>query len=516
MPGKHVARRRFLLEALQFGGGVVVLGVGGVAGFRWLDDHVSTKTPPSDAITTSQDKSHATSPGPYLSRPDLRPPTIKVTRTPGWTPSLASDGEYFFIAPKPLRPGFRGQFGLMIVDERGELVWFQQLPGHLLTDLRVQSYQGQPVLTWFDGHGAKGHGDGAGIVADASYREIAKVDAGNGLKVDGHEFNLTSANTALITTYYSKKTDLSSLGGPRDGLVFACQAQEIDVATGKLLFAWDSLEHVSVDESYKEYSKATPAQPFDYFHINSVALTPDGDLLISARNTWAVYKVSRRTGDVVWRLGGKRSDFKMEPGTDFYWQHDAHALSSTRLSLFDDGASPPEEAQSRGLILDVNESTRQCRLVRSYTQPGGLLAASQGNTQVLPSQRVMVGWGSEPYFSEFLADGTMILDGRLAPGLQSYRAFRFPWTGRPSAPPDVVVRASASGHSAYVSWNGDTRTRQWRLLAGSSSSTLSNVAAVPRTGFETTLTTTAVGPYFAVAAYDAAGNQLAVSATVEV
>jgi len=110
----------------------------------------------------------------------------------------------------------------------------------------------------------------------------------------------------------------------------------------------------------------------------------------------------------------------------------------------------------------------------------------------------------------------MILNGRLAPGLQSYRAFRFPWTGRPSAPPDVAVRASASGQRAYVSWNGDTRTRQWRLLAGSSPSTLGNVAAVARTGFETTLTTTAVGPYFAVSAHDAGGNQLAVSPTVQV
>jgi len=511
--GKHVGRRRFLVEALQLGGGIVALGVSGFVGLRWIDDR-ATASPPPSKVSTTTDTTSVVDPGPYVSRPDLNPPTIAISRQSGWTPSLAADGAYFFIAPKASRPGVHGQYGLMIVDVRGELVWFRQLPGHLLTDLQVQTYRGQPVLTWFDGHGANDHGLGTGYVADATYRVIATVHAGNGLKVDGHEFNLTPSGTALITTYYSEKADLSSLGGPRDGVVFGCQAQEIDVATGKLLFAWNSLDHVGVEESYKAFSGGTSAAPFDYFHINSVALAPDGDIVISARNTWAVYKVSRRTGNVVWRLGGKRSDFHMGPGTDFYWQHDARALSTTRLSLFDDGASPSEERQSRALILDVNETTRQCRLVRSYTHPGDLLASSQGSIQVLPSQRVVVGWGNLPYFSEFLADGTMILEGRIPAGLQSYRAFRFPWAGGPSAPPDVAVRASDSGYTVYVSWNGDTRTTQWRLLVGPSPSALGEVATAPRTGFETTLTSTAAGPYFAVAANDTDGNQLAVSATV--
>ena len=180
------------------------------------------------------------------------------------------------------------------------------------------------MLTWSSGVvNAVGVTTGTSYVADSSYRVIATVKAGNGAQTDLHDFRLTPQGTALVTAHRKVPADLSALGGPAKGAVLASAAQEIDVATGKVLFEWNSLDHVPLTESHQPLRGGTADTPYDYFHINSVALTPDGDLLISSRNTWTVYKVARRSGAVRWRLGGKKSGFKAGPGAAFSWQHDA-------------------------------------------------------------------------------------------------------------------------------------------------------------------------------------------------
>ena len=115
-----------------------------------------------------------------------------------------------------------------------------------------------------------------------------------------------------------------------------------------MLFQWDSLDHVPVTDTYSAFYGGTTASPFDYFHINSIAIAPDGDLLVSARNTCTIYKIARPSGQVVWRLGGKRSSFQMGPGATFWWQHHVTAQSTSTLSIFDDGALPGQGERSPG------------------------------------------------------------------------------------------------------------------------------------------------------------------------
>ena len=159
-----------------------------------------------------------------------------------------------------------------------------------------------------------GNGRGRAIISDTSYLPIAILSGEDDLKPDLHELNLTSSGTALVTAYRPAAADLSGIGGPANGYVLAGMALEIDVATGTIVSSWDSLEHVPVEETYLGLSGGTKSDPFDYFHINSIDVAPDGDLLISGRSTWAIYKVGRSSGKVVWRLNGKKSDFVMEPG----------------------------------------------------------------------------------------------------------------------------------------------------------------------------------------------------------
>src|SRR4051795_4118991 len=233
----------------------------------------------------------------YATRPDLTPPSVTVTTAlPGRAPGLV------FLAPK----AGRGQDGPMIINDRGQTVWFKATPGKIPADFRVQSYFGKPVLTWWEGQLFVGDGDGVGEVYDQHYNKVATVTAGNGYSLDLHEFTLTPRNTAIVVSYERYKRDLRQWGGPKDSRIVDNMVQEIDLKTGAVLFEWHAFGNVAPSESNVPPPSA-PGFEWEYFHINSAEVLPDGNFLVSGRNTSTVYKINRETGKIMWRLGGKKS-----------------------------------------------------------------------------------------------------------------------------------------------------------------------------------------------------------------
>lgn len=526
MPRRKVSRRQFLTRAASAGGGAVAALAGaGLAGYEWPRPSAAAmpnKSGPGSSGSTlapaATDKPTVPAGGlSFVSRPDLHPPPFSITELSASSPMSMDPNQLVFVSPKPYIGTGPGQAGLMIFGASKKLVWFLPLDGD--TDepynLQVQTYKGEPVLTWFQGRSTNGHGEGTAFIADASYRTIAAIKAGNGLETDLHECTLTPEGTALITAYRTATTDLSALGGSTSGQVYACQVQEIDIATGKLLFYWDSLEHIPVTDTVYPFSELETI-PFDYFHLNSIALTSDGNLLLSARCTSAIYKVARDTGDVLWTLGGKESDFTLGPGAEFHWQHDVRPRSDDLISVFDDGASPSATPWARGIVLSIDETTHQASLVKQFVHPARILAGNQGSMQLLEGGQAFVGWGNQPYCTAFDADGTVAVDVRFAANTASYRSLLSHWVGRPTDQPVVKVTGSTTGGvNVYVSWNGATEVYTWEVLAGSTASDVSPVAVAYRGQFETAITVNSVGPYFVVVAKDISGNELGRSEPVK-
>jgi hypothetical protein len=401
--------------------------------------------------------------------------------------------------------------GPLIVDNDGEVVWFH--PTKLgVADFRVQRYRGKPVLTWWQGVSQKGVGHGRYEIYDRSYQRVAEVRAANGFSGDLHEFRITAQGTALMPVYTRGRRDLSAIGGARNGSVYDSLIQEVDLATGHVVFQWRSLDHVGLGESYAKPVPKKASPPYDYFHVNSIEPGPDGTVIVSARNTHAIYEIDKRTGQIVWRLGGKRSDFKMGPGTRFGWQHDARLHSDGTLTLFDNEAAPPLAKRSRAIVLRLDTKRMTARLVRAYVHPTALLASSQGDAQVLPDGHVVVGWGAEPYFTEFTRSGRVIFDAHFNKGADSYRVYRFPWVGWPTDRPAFAVHREDDGHlTVFASWNGATEVRKWRVLAGPERTRLRPVVTVPKRGFETVFAVKTEPRYLAVQALDAAGRVLGTS-----
>ncbi len=467
----------------------------------------------ADQISSTPETIHPGGPSDeqrFRSRPDLRPPTVAVTTD---SPGLAPGDE--FVAPYT----GPGQAGPMILDPKGGLLWFKPLPrDQFATDLRVQEYAGRPVLSWWQGDiTVHGFGVGEDVIADATYTDIAHIRGGNGHRPDLHDLQLTPQGTALVTSYFPVLCNLSSIGGSSysgltDGLF-----QEIDVRTGLVMYEWTSLDHVPLSDSYNHPAGADAENPYDFFHVNSLNLDRDGSVMVSARNTWAVYDVVPASGQIRWRLGGRRSSFALGPGTATAWQHDPRELPGGQISIFDNGSSPTVHSQSRGIVVRLNQQTGTATLVTQLVHTPRLVVESQGNLQALPNGDWFLGWGQEPYFSELSPAGKVLFDAHFPPHTQSYRSYRFPWVGTPSHGPVFVLQPGGSGSgTVYASWNGATQVASWRVLAGASQSGMAAVASEPRSGFETAIGLPAgvTGPFLAVQPLDASGHPLAQSASV--
>jgi hypothetical protein len=439
--------------------------------------------------------------------PGVEPPKLVVTH-----PAANVAPGYVFLAEKGGK-GKRG--GPVIADSLGRIIWYHQLPAPLeATDFRTQTYRGKPVLTWWEGRISKaGVGSGRYVIYDSSYRQIASLHAGNGLDGDLHEFQLTPRGTAYITAYREVPADLSAVGGPKRSYAYDSVVQEVDIATGRIVFEWHSIDHVPFADSVQAHREparhASKKRPFDYFHVNSVSDAPNGDILVSARNASTIYELAR-DGHIAWRLGGNRSDFGPPAAVTFAFQHNARLHEGNLLTLFDNGATPKVEPYTRPLVLRLDVAHKRAAVVKAFVHPQRLLSPFEGNIQLLADGGAFVGWGGVRRVSEFAADGSLRFELKLPFG-DTYRGYRLPWAGTPGGRP-AAVRA---GGRVYASWNGRPDIARWRVLAGSDADHLKRVAVKPWEGLETSIPLPSAAKTVVVEALDAADHAIGRSATLD-
>jgi Arylsulfotransferase (ASST) len=433
----------------------------------------------------------------------LRPPVV-VTNGKD---TDQSSGDIFTDAQRSI------QAGPLILNPQGRPVWFDSLTGdNAGTDLQLQDYRGQSDLTFWEGQIADGWGRGEDVIMNHSYQTIATVKGADGYQPDLHEFYINSKGDAFVTAYAPVQADLSSVGGPSNGTLLDSIILEINVATGQLLWEWHAYGHVHLAESY---AGKPGSNPYDFFHINSIQELPSGNLIVSARHTFAVYDIVPSTGKIKYVIGGKHSSFKMGPGTNFEWQHDAQLIGWT-LTLFNDAYGyRKSESQSRAMVIWLHPKSMTATLTHQYTHNPPVLSQSEGNLQLLPHNNVFVGFGANPYMTEFSTAGKQEFSARFVSPVEFYRAYRFPWSATPPLSNlGVAASPTSNGTTVYASWNGATQIANWRVLAGPSSNKLSVVGEKPFNGFETGISTSSTQAYFAAQALDSSGQVLGTSKVI--
>ncbi|KAK1145181.1 hypothetical protein N8T08_004614 [Aspergillus melleus] len=455
---------------------------------------------------------------------DYESPVVEISE---W--GSGCDPRYMLIAP---RGDSVANPGPMILDSQGELVWAKWNWG-TTQDFKIQRYKGEDFLTYWEGGQIAGRGYGTWYMLDNTYTQRYVLNPVGNYGGDLHEFTISRDGTALVSVYDPTPVDLTAVGGPELGWIFDAVFQELDIETGELLFEWRASKHIPINSTYEPLGAEgrERAQAFDFFHINSVDKTDDGDYIISGRHTHTITCIDRNTGAILWTLGGKANDFTdLSDGdaTGFSWQHDARWHANGTVTLFDNAAHSGTDpvSESRGMVIQLDIAKRTATLLGAYYHPQQLLSTSQGNVQILDDTgRILVGWGHSAAFTEYTADGDMLCNVHFAASaffnfgrVVSYRDFRGSWVGHPHTTPDAEV----IGDHVYASWNGATEVVAWRLEVWDSEdydeASFAVVAQFEKTGFETEIEVPEdlTQPLFRLAALDRDGKMLGVTDVVQI
>jgi EmrB/QacA subfamily drug resistance transporter len=456
------------------------------------------------AIDVAFGDSHGAPVGTYVTRdtysfvtaPNLHPPRLRRTQ-PAASSALAPG--YIFTANfyDLNEPPMIGQSGPLILDRNLQPVWFDPVPRRMVaSNLSLQTWEGKPALAWWQGvvTNTGSTESGEDVVVNRHYQTVARLKGKDGWILTLHEM-VIRGDDVWVTANKNIPIDLSHYGGAYNGALIDSAVQEYNLKTGQLLRTWDALEHIPLSDSYA--SEPTNGFPWDAYHVNSISLGENGTFLVSMRNTWAAYLVNIATGKIEWTLGGKHSSFSFGRGAVFGWQHDVKFGQGSTITLFDDhccqqtggGTSVHATAPSRGVILDVDQSTHRVTLAAQYDGGGEFETEYMGSTQPLHNGNVFIGWGSEPYFSEFSRSGKLLFEGEFPRPDLTYRATLQQWVGLPLTDPAGAARRDGGGRGTvvYASWNGATEVRAWQVLAGPGAGHLKTVAEAARAGFETAI-----------------------------
>jgi len=401
----------------------------------------------------------------------------------------------------------------LILNNHGEPVFYQPIdPVPAILDFKVQP-NGQ--MSFYNPHPQKRVVE----VWDETYQIVHTYRPCNGYQIDRHDSYIMADGRALLLAAEYRPVDMSQYvaGGDPNAIVKGCVIQEVDAA-GLVLWQWLSLDHIPPTDSVVDLT----SHLINYIHCYSLNLDDDGNILLSSRHLHEVTKISRQTGEIIWRLGGKGNDFTFvnDPHEGFFFQHDARRLANGNITVYDNRTDTDPSFFSRGVEYSLDLAKMEATMVWQYINTPVTYAGAMGNMQRLPGGNSLIGWGfsSAPLITEVTPAGEKVFELSTAQPGASYRAFRYPWEGHPSWAPALVARSAGPLKiRLYFSWNGATEIASYRIYGDTHPVPATLLAEVPRDGFETSYLFEASGPglyYFRVMAVDKEGKPTLYSPSV--
>jgi len=348
-----------------------------------------------------------------------------------------------YIAPnsRVTSPSFAPS--LMVLGVDGKPITSRFLPEYGF-DFRILP-DGRLGYTVFQSAGTGPRESSSVFLVDTNLQIIDTVYGANEYNIAMHTFDVLPNGNRLLVMQENVTVDMSSLvpGGNPAASVQQMLIQEIDI-DGNILFQWRSLDHFPVAVTFEDLT----APSIRYFHLNSIVVDTDGHFLISARHASLVAKIHRKTGKVLWILGGKLNQFVFSKNPDipdnpeFSYQHDVNRIGNGKITLFDNGTQRTPQ-WSRAAEYEIDEVNKTCRLVWQYRKTPDVYAGVQGAVQTLPNGNKLIAWGSamqnnRTIITEVDTQNKEVYEAQLPSMMYPYKAVKAPYpTGRHTA--DVLI-----------------------------------------------------------------------------
>jgi len=439
----------------------------------------------------------------YLTLPkDIPHYTVSVTST-----STLDEG-YIFVSPFYWTMSTVGSY-LLILDNTGQIVYYKSMADQLAGfDFKVLP---SGYMVYYD------QKTSLHVIMDSHYQVVGTYAAQNGYAADLHDFLMTKDGYTFLMIADEETIDMSKMvrGGQNDAAVTGLVIQELDPHQN-VIFEWRSWDHFTFGES----TASLTTQQIDLIHGNGLALSNDGNLLLSCRNLSSITKIDLQTGAIMWRFGGKRNDFKLVNDSGFNFQHNIAMLANGDITLFDNQGTDQSPATSRALEYRLDEANKTANLVWSFAHNPPVFTDYMGDVQRMANGNTFIAWGSAVVtngyvftsMTEVAPDNQVIFEMAFDQPYVSYRAFRGPWVGTPSSVPDLAYSVGDGEFTLGYSWNGTTEVASWNLYGGTSTQAMILIDQRVKQGFETQSHFADLPPnecYFQVAALDKNGSELA-------
>ncbi len=272
------------------------------------------------------------------------------------------------------------------------------------------------------------------FVMDTSFKVVDRHQGGNGYSGDIVDFRMLPNGHAMIMLYDWQIIDVSKTvpGGNPAANVCETVIQGLDLSKN-VVFQWRSLDYIPITDAYVDSLAAT----IDYMHSNGFEFDKDGGILLSSRHLSEITKIDGKTGEIVWRLGGKRNQFTFIGEREanrpnfFSFQHDISRLANGNILLFDNGNQHASQ-HSRVAEYRLDEVNKTATLVWEYRHTPDIFSSANGSAQRLPNGNTLIGWGNAGLsglasVTEVHADKSLAFEFTVPKGQRSWRAYRFPW-----------------------------------------------------------------------------------------
>lgn len=374
-------------------------------------------------------------------------------------------GYYFFCSYA--WGNFNTNVKMGMLDQDGYLAWWSN-PSYTTSD-----FKWLPDHNRFSVIGRKSGSNVQFYYMDTSFVLIDSVAAQLPRYPDTHEFLTIDNGNRLILTYEDTLMDLSNFTfngnqGSVNEIVKGMGIQEFD-PQGNLVWEWRSIQHIHPSEFIDNY--LYNPNFFDYAHANSISQDTDGHLLISFRHMDAVYKIDHNSGQVIWRLGGRSSDFTFPNDPEgFSGQHSARRLPNGRLGLYDNGNQKAQPRRTRVVEYALDTANWTATLEFSYDAGDTIYSSATGNYEFDQPGFRSIGWGNaqspKPTASLLDSLGQVVSQLYFLNTIVSYRiwAYELPFE---LIRPEITclgasqgVRLSAPSGYAEYSWSTGENTQQ--------------------------------------------------------
>jgi len=274
------------------------------------------------------------------------------------------------------------------------------------------------------------------MVLDSSLAVVDSFKMKNGYITDFHEFKMLPKGHVMMMSYHTIIYDMSTIveGGKTDASLVINIIQEQD-RDKNVVFEWRNIDYIPITDSDLDLTDSR----INYGTLNAFDLDNDGNILASFRNHSEIMKISRETGELMWRMGGPRGEFTFvgehEENAPYYHsrQHNIRRRPNGNITMFDNGQfhTPP---YSRAVEYELDEENKEATMVSEWRYPNGnIFCVTAGNAEPLSDGGWFIGFGvPNPQFVkrnavEVHPDGSIALELSLPGGVLAYRTYKFPW-----------------------------------------------------------------------------------------